>query len=520
MIMNGASNMSKYPRISKNADIISYIFNAFASNNIPISDDIYNLVWRTLNIMVKNGNYDWLKVYWEYALEYIHYNTELDAKSRNKFKEMNLFYGALLLATDNESMLRHNLSFRITTPEPNRLLPSTDEEIINHIIEINRRIYIPFSLYSEYQMYYITMGIKNDQKICDAFLDYMVLVLLLLPQNFSANINRNYDIPKNVYKNDLIYILNILTAFKDLYEKSAKSYIKYLEYSDNYDTFYDRGLNAIQQVIDDCKREIQNIEQSKEIDLEKMTKMQQTIVAEYANGKKRLFFKEMKSDDGSWDMSTMIIRTPVVNVSEGQLLKRHSNISINFEQVITGSLINLIMERYASVFLFNSPVKTYLIQYNDILTALDKLNVDRNFVLLSNGINLWNYGIGRNLKRNFLYSEDFSMSYNGMEVYNNIGSRKSELIILAKDSMPYITPEDMDEKLKKDLKLIDEENKLYWIEPTIENQLATALYQAITICQPVPLRYIKLNITYDIAKGSLGLESIENIRKYIVSLVK
>lgn len=505
-MLEASCEKEKYPWISKDTTIVFLLY-----DSLTLSEQIYKIIWETLNGMVKSRNEVWLQSYWNVALQYAMFmkNHGMEKRNLDHFKQLHIFYGALLLGAGYDDMLRYILTFRNATPEPSPLLPSTEKEIFGSLIDKDKLRSKPFRLSNEYPMFFLPLDVRSDERIYNAFVDYLALSLFLLPQNQSCYGEQNFQIPRNLDKEELNYLHELVNSYKSHYEKIAKEFAKYLPDSSVYAEYFENGKQIINRVLADCKKELDEVENNDEIDSCKVEKLRQSLISTYS---KMVFpFRSNTNKHGDWEVTkaTLCVHT---TLSPGLVMKRQHVKPVNFEGVVVDIMLHQIYANVARIFLLNKPAVSYYIQYRDILEAFDKLNVDDTYILLSNGVNLWNYGRGRKLKTNIEYKEE-CMSYKGMEI-KSIGSGNEELFIMKKENIPYFTIGNSEEK--NGLKLLDPGNKLYWIKPTLENRLSMTLYQTIIFHIPVPFKYIRLNISYDTAKGEFDLKKIKDIRHYMV----
>lgn len=54
--------------LSKRADIVEILYNQ--SNNFPITEQVYQMMWVWIIKMLNAGHYDWIKQYWNIANQY------------------------------------------------------------------------------------------------------------------------------------------------------------------------------------------------------------------------------------------------------------------------------------------------------------------------------------------------------------------------------------------------------------------------------------------------------------------
>lgn len=508
-ILSASTDVDKYPQTSREMALVSFIYDAVYFK-LPVSDELSCLIWRTLNSMVRYRNSVWLQSYWEQALQYatfIRHNPNRPEYLKG-FKQFHLFYGALLFGAGYEDMLRYMLTFRVSTPEPSLLLPATENDIIEAILEADQLSRTPFKLSQQYSMFFLPLDVKSDDRIYSVYADYLSLCLMLLPFNSSPYGEVKYSIPNDVTKEYLTHIHQVLTFFLNRYDNAQADFARFIQKGQSFEKLSEQGRVILTKIMSDCEDKIKDIEGHDEIDPQKIEALKSRLIETY---KKAHFAFRGEDKRTDWDKieSALCVR---YTVSPGQVMKHQSIYPINFEDIIVSSLHHQIYAHIARIFLFNKPVASFLIQYDDLLEALNRLWANESYVMLNNGINLWNYGMGRNLKHKIEYKEE-GQFFNGMKI-QPIGSGNEELFILNSKDLPYFTVSDV--APKNGFTQLDEKNKLYWIEPSQENHLFLAVCQPILIHQPKVLKYIRITICYDKAKGDCSLSQVSDIRNYIV----
>lgn len=508
-ILSSSSEMEKYPQISKEITLVGYMYDALYFK-LPISEEIYHLQWRTLNEMVRNRNTYWLQAYWEEALQYaskmrMEYNRR---EELNKFKQFHLFYGSLLLGAGFDDMLHYILTYRGTYPNSSLLLPSTEKEIIEELLKVEELLSTPFVLASNFPMYFLPLDVISDERIYSTYMDYMVFSLLLLPLNHSPYGNGEFSLDGKEKKEEIADVRRIVLLFSKRYTGNVSAYKKFVP-KGCFGTLSKKGKAIIEGIISECDTKLQEIEDNDDVDPEKLNDLKSKLIKTYEKSQFP-FRKDCCKDDWDTVESTLYVQA---TVPPGHIMKYHQGRSLNFEETIISAMRHQTSANMARLFLFNKPVATFLIQYRDLLKALDQLQVNDAYVMLSNGVNLWNYGIGSNSELK-IEADENGMRFRGMEILP-IGSGNHELFILNRKDLPYFTVNSSEPK--NGFSLLDGENKLYWIEPTKENKLSMTLCQPILFHQPHVFRFIKFTVSYDTAKGEYNLKGVRDIRKYMGS---
>lgn len=92
-ILLAAEKREVYPRISCDTTLIPLLYDTIYNKSHP-TKELRSFIWFHLNRLLKAGNTDWLKSYWEWASQYyrtMRYNGSYDEIERNEFHEMHLF---------------------------------------------------------------------------------------------------------------------------------------------------------------------------------------------------------------------------------------------------------------------------------------------------------------------------------------------------------------------------------------------------------------------------------------------
>lgn len=97
--------------LSRGTSIINVLYNQY--NDYPITDQVYQIIWRWINLMADKKEEDWLRMYWGVASQYFSFKLKYtdDDKVREKFIEFHTMVGVLLLHKECYVALKHALFF-------------------------------------------------------------------------------------------------------------------------------------------------------------------------------------------------------------------------------------------------------------------------------------------------------------------------------------------------------------------------------------------------------------------------
>lgn len=139
-ILLAAEKREVYPQISCDTTLIPLLYDTIYNKSHP-TKELRSFIWFHLNKLLKAGNTDWLKSYWEWASQYyrtMRYNGSYDEIERNEFHEMHLFFAAMVLRSGNKELMEHIMSFQDTLPDPPPLLLYRISEIIQTLLEFDK----------------------------------------------------------------------------------------------------------------------------------------------------------------------------------------------------------------------------------------------------------------------------------------------------------------------------------------------------------------------------------------------
>lgn len=164
--------------LSKRADIVEILYNQ--SNNFPITEQVYQMMWVWIIKMLNAGHYDWIKQYWNIANQYCTFKLEYSNKKdeKNKFLEFHIMVGVLLFYKKSYNLLQHIFNFTNTLPAKYPLIPSTFSQIFyiyEELSEKNKRMYL-----LNYHMSMVFEGAGEENKIEGLLVNYLALLMIRL----------------------------------------------------------------------------------------------------------------------------------------------------------------------------------------------------------------------------------------------------------------------------------------------------------------------------------------------------
>ena len=504
-IFYAAEKKRMYPRTSVDTTLIPLLYDAIY-NKTHTTKELRKFIWLHLNRLLRAGNTDWLKSYWEWSSQFyrtMRYDYNYNATERNEFFEMHSSFAAMVLRSNNMELMKFIMTFQDASPEPPCLLLQNSIEIIKMLFHFDRLRNWPFRLAGAYQMYFFANDVNADHNIYRVFCDYLAFSLVYQEANKEKYICfGEYHIDDGLSKEELEHDKSVLEWFRETVLTDVRKR--------HWRFFRKEAFNAtnsfLLQIIHLYNQRIATISKDDDISQDKLQTMKEELIAENKKITLPLLKKEMDGDD----VKTMPFKaTAALQASPGQLLEHHSISSVNFAETLIIYLRHQFYARLASLFLLNGSVRTYLIQYKDLQEALRRMYFNKDeHTLLNNGVSLWNYDLG------CIKDEDII----------KIGSGNNSLFIVRKKDCPtyiYGTLEDLNGDAHSEgtntpnISVLDAENGLYWKEPTKDSKLLVDVAQPFVIYNRRHMRYIKINITYDRAIGDCDLHKLKDLREIL-----
>ena len=505
-IFHAAEKKRMFPRTSVDTTLIPLLYDAIY-NKTHVTKELRKFIWLHLNRLLRAGNTDWLKSYWEWSSQFyrtMRYDSNYNETERKEFFEMHSFFAAMVLRSNNMELMKYIMTFQDASPEPPCLLLNHANEIVKMLFQYDRARYWSFGLAGNYQMYFFPNDVNADHNIYRVFCDYLAFSLVYQEANKEKYICfGEYHIDDGLSKEELEHDKSVLEWFRetvltDVRKRHWRLFRKELFSATNV---------LLMQIIESYIQKIADVDENDDISQDKLQAMKDDIINKNKEIKLPLLKKVMLGDDVE---KLEFITKSFAQASPGQLLEKHNISCVNFADAIISNMRRQFYARLASLFLLNGSVCTYLIQYKDLQSALKKIcfNNDK-YTLLNNGVSLWNYAL-----------EDIAT-----KDIVNIGSDKNNLFIVKKDDCPtYIhgtlkclnsSINSEDANIPNVYTMLDAENGLYWKGPTKANNLLVDVAQPFILYNRRHMRYVKINITYDRAIGDCDLHKLKDLREIL-----
>lgn len=487
--------------------IVSYFFSP--EEQIFLSEEEYIYIWQTVDAVVHADNELWVYNYWTYANQYYmftldHYSKNEELKlQQERFKEQHFMIGALLTYNHKYVLLKRLMYFSNALPPTYDLVPSSFNIIILQLKSLIEKKDMPIELTKRYLMIGAPQDVSSDGFILSYTYKYASLLLIRL---FTVNDwNITYSNPMGLPEISSDYTVEDLNEEVYMMNRLKHNISSWFEEKDAIRQTIGEGrvvvddvLNLCDEYIEKCKKQIETLNNSMEVDPKKQEYIKSHLLSALKDYPLVLpIFGDINTDD----YERKIINNYVKFQIDKEILKVGTNVNAsNLPDVIVGHLNELAYKAYNLLFLIQSSVRNVRIAYKDIKRVLDVIGVNEKNAVLSLGVYLGNYeAIYGKEDDNKFVDKDGYRAYKGCNIYS-IPSTQKSIVVMQKSDIPFIRKE----KLADDnnLDLIDEKEFFYSnidrIKDLSEEDVQFLIVdRGLNLYSKIQFRYIRLNIDYN-----------------------
>ena len=507
LITQAAADKSEL--LNKNTDIISVLYNQ--SNDFPITEQVYTLMWKWLCKMAEAGHDDWLKRYWNVANQYYMFKLECGDKieTKNRFREFHIMVCTLLLYKERYKALIHAFTFTNTFPPQYPLIPSTYTDIFqvyNRLSIKNQKMYL-----MKYSMDEIFIGAGEEHKIEGLLADYLTLLLVRLYtiDGYNATQSNPLDLPETAHIiEDNDYRTALIDNLKRHLNKLSESQIESCRLDSKQKARIFELLDAYKEKCNDVNKEL---EENASVSKEK----RQTIKDDLINTSFQIalslpLYDGKEVNENNWHT---FIACQQITLDKRQILDCYVDISSHLGDAAIKAL-HLQMQRFYDMqFLLNSAVKSLAVSYCDLERILNRLSLTSGYSILMMGVSSSLFDEVKGFIR-----KDDKIYYGKSCVYNvPYSSSNPAILIMKKNDVPCCEYKEIaSDKLKKGEQEINPANHLYAnIDVISKENLTLTVKQCLGVFIPHPLRYIRLRIAYQLESDDIIVSRIEPINHYL-----
>ena len=428
------------PLMMKNDNGVFALF--FDTRSKGLSDFKYRWLWYAINQVVRNDDTNWMYRYWEFADQYYSnvFPYESSCEEEKRFFEFHVAVGGLLTLNEKYEWIKHIASFTNCLPAKYFLIPSTFSEIFDWLhffddmAESSIDLDVRYHLYSQYE------GVRAGANLYKGIVRYLAMMMCRLPEmNFNVRYINPMALP-HVYgdatdeKKDFVSVNLKNIRIADFLRKT-------IDETCQKNSGKKQALQLLKDYIDGCKRRL-NVDAH--VDDDKIEHIAKTLLDEFARQQSVLITTKDSSLESFVRERWFAESADALN--EYDFLEGRSYNNINRESVMVRHIIVEAIFRYNEVLKTYQVTTTLNVRYRDISTALTKLCIPKEYVILVGSI------------ATFLLPDGYDNNPDVHFIYSN----QSEIIIMEKRLWPFICFEEEECKYER-YKLIDEKkNKVLY----------------------------------------------------------
>lgn len=474
-----------------------------------LSEFKYKRLWYAINQVVRNDDKNWMYRYWEFADQYYRevFAYGNNSKERNKFFEFHVAIGGLLALNKKYEWIKHIASFTNCIPAKYFLIPSTFSEIFNwlqyfdDLVESSIDLDIKYHLYSQYE------GVRAGANLYKGIVEYLALMMCRLPEmDFNVRYVDPMALPL-VYGESSNEKKNFVSVnLKNI--RIAEFLKKTIDETCQSNKGKKQAIGLLRVYIVTCKNQMNS---GAHVDDDKIDYTARTLLEEFERQQSVL----ITSIDSSLEdfMKERWFAESAYTLEKYEFLEGRSYNNINRESVMVRHIIAGAIFRYTEILNTYQASETLNVRYRDISTALTKLSIPKGYVVLVGniGTHLLPDGYDNNPDVHFIYS------------------RQSEIIIINKSLLPFVSFDEGNGDGEKYKLIDDKKNKflysnIWQIRDTDETKLnaeKTKLFDLfigcyVSICMPPKekRRCIRIRAVDVITQETFDLDKIKKITNY------
>lgn len=438
------------------------ILTSLITYKYSIPTTLYPVLWKNLVLQAHHGKDEWIMSYWETASQRQQmrkYSGEhsVDAIERREaqeermqreeweFLEFHIALVAMLLQKGKYDLVKRMLSFSNSQPQVYPLVPSTVADILHAFNKINSTSNAPGAfLYYEARFSMPDMHGISDGKILGAIYSYLTLLLYRLyaiPWYYGSRyVLRNGIRTDNTSLAELHTWKDSLQIIKFWLKKvgSDAELLKIVDYSES--TISERpdgGTITPEQIIADAENVIDETERElrehQPYGAEKVDAMYVEMVRILHNAIQPYL---VLVNGNTWTEQRILNCSTAQPYPNAAFVNNPDVSYVNIEETMAHMVINHFSLEICKLFFMRCHGRSYRISHDDLLTAIEKMQMSDRYVVLAFGHVFEN--IAASDERIEVMSET-SWKFRGVEIYEiPISGRLLDrtLFIVKKEDLP------------------------------------------------------------------------------------
>lgn len=486
------------------------LLNLFFDTNKPLLAGDRQIIWRTVQEAARNGNDEFVKQYWVYAVQYyslfdisrnffgvdIEQRRELE-KEKEVFHKFHTALLGMLLYLDRKKCLTNVLYYSRTLPYSYPLCCNSLQGIFDEWKRFfsNGNTMLLMLQMQDYPLVGNDHGVDSERFLLHV-MERMLAIQILRLKGIGYNVEHHDPLDNIVTGNTIeekseaiVLLKRMKIAIDEIFSEGLEIILEKHVYFDKKDSLF-----LIENNIQRLENDLADRDENPTIDTMKLSEIGTKIQNEW-----NIFDMDLGEPKGNVTYNTeryereIRFDIPKEMVCIGYKQMKNDG----FVDTLIGALVYSVKGVKAEAFKKADPVTTYRIEYQDLGLALEKLRLASEYVVLYNSINIdLYYKCYKQYKGYRVDASGLRFLNEALLIEQHDYESKPYMLVLKRDDLPYLTIEK-----NGDDDYSDEEQR--FIETNIETNpaniesLSQRYIKAIVgLHYPKELRYIRIDIPY------------------------
>lgn len=486
------------------------LLNLFFDTNKPLLAGDRQIIWRTVQEAARNGNDEFVKQYWVYAVQYyslfdisrnffgvdIEQRRELE-KEKEVFHKFHTALLGMLLYLDRKKCLTNVLYYSRTLPYSYPLCCNSLQGIFDEWKRFfsNGNTMLLMLQMQDYPLVGNDHGVDSERFLLHV-MERMLAIQILRLKGIGYNVEHHDPLDNIVTGNTIeekseaiVLLKRMKIAIDEIFSEGLEIILEKHVYFDKKDS-----LSLIENNTQRLENDLADRDENPTIDTMKLSEIGTKIQNEW-----NIFDMDLGEPKGNVTYNTeryereIRFDIPKEMVCIGYKQMKNDG----FVDTLIGALVYSVKGVKAEAFKKTDPVTTYRIEYQDLGLALEKLRLASEYVVLYNSINIdLYYKCYKQYKGYRVDASGLRFLNEALLIEQHDYESKPYMLVLKRDDLPYLTIEK-----NGDDDYSDEEQR--FIETNIETNpaniesLSQRYIKAIVgLHYPKELRYIRIDIPY------------------------
>lgn len=486
------------------------LLNLFFDTNKPLLAGDRQIIWRTVQEAARNGNDEFVKQYWVYAVQYyslfdisrnffgvvIEQRRELE-KEKEVFHKFHTALLGMLLYLGRKKCLTNLLYYSRTLPYSYPLCCNSLQGIFDEWKRFfsNGNTMLLMLQMQDYPLVGNDHGVDSERFLLHV-MERMLAIQILRLKGIGYNVEHHDPLDNIVTGNTIeekseaiVLLKRMKMTINEICSKGLETILEKHVYFTK-----EEALDLIEKNIQRIKKDIKDKEESPSIDAQKFNAIWAMIHRAWNNADMDLgehrgnvaYNTERYEREIRFDI-------PKEMVCIGYKQMKNDG----FVDTLIGALVYSVKGVKAEAFKKINPVTTYRIEYQDLGLALERLRLSSEYVVLYNSINIDLY------YKCYKQYKGYRVDASGLRFLNETllieqhdYESKPYMLVLRRDDLPYLTIEKNgdDDYSDEDQRFL--ETNIETIPANIESLSQRYIKTIVGLHYPKDLRYVRIDIPY------------------------